>query len=64
MTEAFISRTNKAKSVAVMKKYMRSKRGILEETSESSKSSLEEVPTPSLEVKGSAGSSVAPISAN
>ena len=52
MTEAIhFFKTNKAKSLAVMKKYMRgASDDILEETYEYTKSSLEEVPTPSVEV--------------
>jgi ABC-type nitrate/sulfonate/bicarbonate transport system substrate-binding protein len=52
MTEAiYFFKTNKAKSLAVMKKYMRgASDDILEETYEYTKSSLEEAPTPSLEV--------------
>ena len=52
MTEAiYFFKTNKAKSLAVMKKYMRgASDDILEETYQYTRSGLEEVPIPSLEV--------------
>jgi hypothetical protein len=52
MIEAiYVFKNNKARSLAVMKKYMRgASDDILEETYEYTKSSLEEVPTPSVEV--------------
>jgi len=66
MIEAiYVFKTNKARSLAVMKKYMRgASDDILEETYEYTRSSLEEVPTPSSEVtKSSSRNLVAPVSA-
>ena len=46
-----VFKTNKQKSLAVLKKYMRgAEEGILDETYEYTKAGLEEVPTPSLEI--------------
>jgi ABC-type nitrate/sulfonate/bicarbonate transport system substrate-binding protein len=46
-----VFKTNKQKSLAVLKKYMRgAEDGILDETYEYTKAGLEEVPTPSLEI--------------
>jgi hypothetical protein len=52
MTEAiYFFKTNKGRSLAVMKKYMRgANEDILEDTYQYTKSSLEEVPIPTLEV--------------
>jgi hypothetical protein len=47
----YVFKTNKPRSLAVMKKYMRGANDdILEETYQYTRSSLEEVPTPSVEV--------------
>ena len=52
---AYVAKTEREKSLAVMKKYMRGTSDeILEETYQYAKSVTEEVPTPSLEITKSA----------